>query len=59
MLQRTMYSALQYRGSPMRDFREVLSRLQAFRDKFEGLLASARRLGLAEGPPATRHGSEN
>ena len=27
----------------MRDFREVLARLQAFRSKFEGLLASARK----------------
>ena len=53
MLQRTMYSALQYRGSPMRDFREVLSRLQAFRGKFEGLLASARKKAArARGEPA-------
>ena len=37
----------------MRDFREVLSRLQAFRDKFEGLLASARKKAArARGGPA-------
>src|SRR6476619_4848382 len=41
-------------GSPMRDFREVLSR-QAFRGKFEGLLASARKKAArARGEPA-RH----
>ena len=28
---------------PIRDFREVLARLQAYRRKFEGLLASARK----------------
>ena len=37
----------------MRDFREVLSRLQAFRSKFEGLLASARKKAArARGRPA-------
>jgi poly(hydroxyalkanoate) depolymerase family esterase len=33
---------MQYRLSSMRDPREILSRLQAFRSKFEGLLALAR-----------------
>jgi poly(hydroxyalkanoate) depolymerase family esterase len=37
----------------MRDFREVLARLQAFRSKFEGLLASARKKSApATGAPA-------
>ena len=37
----------------MRDFREVLARLQAFRRKFEGLLASARKKAArAPGAPA-------
>src|SRR5438067_11456911 len=40
---------------PMRDFREVLARLQAFRSKFESLLASARRKAAsARGAPARR-----
>jgi poly(hydroxyalkanoate) depolymerase family esterase len=34
---------MQYEGLPMRDSREVLARLRAFRSKFEGLLASARK----------------
>ena len=40
---------------PMRDFREVLARLQAFRSKFEGLLASARKTATrARVAPARR-----
>jgi hypothetical protein len=35
-------------ASPMRDFREILARLQAFRDKFEGLLASARKKAVRD-----------
>jgi poly(hydroxyalkanoate) depolymerase family esterase len=40
---------------PMRDFREVLAPLQAFRTKFEGLLAAARKKAAhARGAPARR-----
>src|SRR5260370_20805704 len=41
-------------GLPMRDSHEVLARLRAFRSKFEGLLASARRRA-ARAHGATAH----
>jgi feruloyl esterase len=45
---------MQYRPLPMRDFREVLARLQAFRSKFEGLLAAARKKAAPAGAPPRR-----
>jgi poly(hydroxyalkanoate) depolymerase family esterase len=43
MLRRTIFSAMQYGLFLMRDPRQIVSRLQAFRSKFEDLLASARK----------------
>jgi poly(hydroxyalkanoate) depolymerase family esterase len=52
MLRRTLtFFAMQHRYTPMRDFPQVLARLQAFRSKFEGLLTAAQK-GAARPDPA-------